>query len=322
VSATEYADGDSWWRDPDAEDDATSPVGGPRAPVPTTHPDWEPVPPPIAAGPQPPVPATPDDWEPVPPPITASPQPPVPTTHPDWEPVPQPVTAGPQPPMPATHPDWEPVPPPVTASPQPPVPTTHPDWEPVPPPIAAGPQPPVPTTPDDWEPVPPPIVVPPAPPPPEADPKPAPAPARETVAKPPLSVPCWNCGAQVDPPGRRCAVCGSPRTHVLLLCSDPCLELRHGPGRALNLGRSRSWATPAVITAFALQGQVSRRHASITVEPDGSAWVQEPPEGARNHTYINGARLTPGVPAPLRDRDQLRLGTRISLGIRLYGPEP
>ena len=148
----------------------------------------------------------------------------------------------------------------------------------------------------------------PLPPPPEPEPEPEPD-------------PCWNCGAKEAPRDRRCTVCGSPRAHVVLLCADPCLELRHAAGRPLNLGRSSSWA-PGTATAFADRKMVSKRHASVTVEPDGSAWVEEPPEGSRNHTFVNEDELKPGVRTPLRDGDLLRLGKAVvRFTVRVYGPE-
>ncbi|MGY0060207.1 FHA domain-containing protein [Streptomyces sp. LZ34] len=161
---------------------------------------------------------------------------------------------------------------------------------------------------------------------PQADPPQVPGPADTGPAdtRPDgiqVSAPCWNCRAPVAPRDPRCASCDSTRTHVLLVCSQPCLELRHGPGPPLNLGRHPTWA-PRTAADFADWRKVSRRHASITVEPDGRAWAEEPPEGSHNGTFVNGAKLMPGVRTPLRDGDQLRLGLRISIAVRLYGPEP
>ncbi|AGP60490.1 FHA domain-containing protein [Streptomyces rapamycinicus] len=151
---------------------------------------------------------------------------------------------------------------------------------------------------------------------PRPEPRPAPPPAGVEV-----SAPCWNCRAPVAPRDTRCASCGRARTHALLVCAEPCLELRHGPGPPLGLGRHPDWA-PRTAAAFAGWNKVSRHHASITVEPDGTAWVEEPEAGSRNGTYLNGARIAAGVRTPVRDGDQLRLGLRVSFAIRLYGPEP
>lgn len=143
----------------------------------------------------------------------------------------------------------------------------------------------------------------------------------EPRAGSPVSEPCWSCGAAMTPRDARCPSCDSTRTHVLLICGDPCLELRHGPGPPLTLGRHPDWA-PRTAAFFADRPKISRRHASITVEPDGTAWVEEPPAGSHNGTFLNSARLAPGIRTPLRDGDQLRLGLRVSIAVRLYGPGP
>ncbi|MGW7595774.1 FHA domain-containing protein, partial [Streptomyces rubiginosohelvolus] len=114
---------------------------------------------------------------------------------------------------------------------------------------------------------------------PQPEPRSAPPPAGVEV-----SAPCWNCRAPVAPRDTRCASCGRARTHALLVCAEPCLELRHGPGPPLRLGRHPDWA-PRTAAAFAGWNKVSRHHASITVEPDGTAWVEEPEAGSRNGTY-------------------------------------
>ncbi|MES4902507.1 MULTISPECIES: FHA domain-containing protein [unclassified Streptomyces] len=157
----------------------------------------------------------------------------------------------------------------------------------------------------------------------EQDPEPTPTPTPTPAPRPGVeqSTPCWNCGAPVTPRDPHCTSCDRTRTHALLVCTDPCLELRHGPGPPLTLGRHPDWA-PDTAALFADRPKVSRRHVSITVAPDGSAWAEEPPEGSHNGTFINGAKLMPGVRTPLRDNDQLRLGLRISITVRLYGPDP
>ncbi|AEM84884.1 Forkhead-associated protein [Streptomyces violaceusniger Tu 4113] len=153
---------------------------------------------------------------------------------------------------------------------------------------------------------------------PTAEPAPRPAPGTAGVE---VSAPCWNCRAPVAPRDARCASCDRTRTHVLLVCAEPCLELRHGPGPPLHIGRHPDWA-PRTAAAFVGWNKVSRRHASLTVEPDGSAWVEEPAEGSRNGTYLNRARIAAGVRTPVRDGDQLRLGMRVSFAVRLYGTGP
>jgi predicted component of type VI protein secretion system len=52
---------------------------------------------------------------------------------------------------------------------------------------------------------------------------------------------------------------------------------------------------------------VSRRHASVMFR-DGRWWIED--RGSYNGTYLNGARLQPGVPLPLRHTDQIQLGSQ------------
>jgi hypothetical protein len=51
---------------------------------------------------------------------------------------------------------------------------------------------------------------------------------------------------------------------------------------------------------------LSRRHAKIVSGDDGFRLLEE--MGVHNGTFLNGKRLEPGVPVPLRDGDELRFG--------------
>jgi pSer/pThr/pTyr-binding forkhead associated (FHA) protein len=52
---------------------------------------------------------------------------------------------------------------------------------------------------------------------------------------------------------------------------------------------------------------VSRRHARVVRTVDGQVLIEE--IGVLNGTFINGARLSPGEPHPLRDGDEVGFGT-------------
>jgi diguanylate cyclase (GGDEF)-like protein len=54
---------------------------------------------------------------------------------------------------------------------------------------------------------------------------------------------------------------------------------------------------------------VSRRHAVITTDALGDAWISD--LGTTNGTFLNGARLEPSAPRRLRDGDRVRLGTAV-----------
>ncbi len=73
-------------------------------------------------------------------------------------------------------------------------------------------------------------------------------------------------------------------------------------------------ATPEVdLTAYAgYRMGVSRRHASLALENEQlSLWDL----GSSNGTFINGTRLTPHQPNPVRDGDEVRLGQMV---LRLF----
>ncbi|MEV4428204.1 FHA domain-containing protein [Streptomyces sp. NPDC049602] len=88
------------------------------------------------------------------------------------------------------------------------------------------------------------------------------------------------------------------------------------PGSTLLLGRA-----PAAHTTRGLlerHDNVSRQHATVGLEPDGTAWVRD--EHSTNGTFVNGSPIGPGVRTPLRDGDVLRLAADCNLGITVERP--
>ncbi|MFO7663334.1 MAG: FHA domain-containing protein [Chloroflexota bacterium] len=53
------------------------------------------------------------------------------------------------------------------------------------------------------------------------------------------------------------------------------------------------------------EGGVSRRHARLIVD-DGNYFVED--LNSVNYTFVNRQKLEPGVPKPIRDGDEIRLG--------------
>ncbi|MFD3991481.1 FHA domain-containing protein [Streptomyces sp. NPDC058583] len=89
------------------------------------------------------------------------------------------------------------------------------------------------------------------------------------------------------------------------------------PGGTLLLGRA-----PAAVTTRDLLDRydnVSRRHATVGLEPDGTAWVRD--EHSTNGTFVNGSPVGAGVRTPLRHGDVLRLAADCTLGITVDQPE-
>ncbi|MGW0823821.1 FHA domain-containing protein [Streptomyces sp. NPDC002845] len=148
-----------------------------------------------------------------------------------------------------------------------------------------------------------------------------PAPPPWTEPPPPSSRPCWSCGSPVPSGSPGCPECQEPTRHVRLISPEPSIDLRHGAGPPLRLGRHPVWA-PAV--AAALSGErgkgVSRRHASVEMALDGAVWLEEHADGTMNGTYVNGERIGRGARVPLNDGDVVRLGQTCAFKVLLVGP--
>ncbi|MFI8910271.1 FHA domain-containing protein [Streptomyces sp. NPDC053513] len=89
------------------------------------------------------------------------------------------------------------------------------------------------------------------------------------------------------------------------------------PGGTLLLGRAP--AAGATRGLLARHDNVSRRHATVGLEPDGTAWVRD--EHSTNGTFVNGSPVGAGARTPLRDGDVLRLAADCTLVIALDGPD-
>jgi hypothetical protein len=136
---------------------------------------------------------------------------------------------------------------------------------------------------------------------------------------------CWNCGDPVPRSAADCPSCLTPLAHLVLeLDTTPALRATACPGRPLRLGRDPEWA-PKTALALSRSPGVSRRHATIGVDPDGTAWLTDGgASGSLNGTWLNGHRLTPaGTRHRLHDRDELALGRRVRGTVRIDpGPSP
>ncbi|MFI0228098.1 FHA domain-containing protein [Streptomyces sp. NPDC017086] len=153
---------------------------------------------------------------------------------------------------------------------------------------------------------------------------------------------CPHCGAPVPVPANQvCVVCqrilveprpsrtagsGERAADVRATRHDvptTVLRIRFGavertvtPGSTLLLGRA-----PAAYTTHSLlerHDNVSRQHATIGLEPDGTAWVRD--EHSTNGTFVNSSPVSPGARTPLRDGDVLRLAADCTLSITVDQP--
>ena len=59
---------------------------------------------------------------------------------------------------------------------------------------------------------------------------------------------------------------------------------------------------------------VSRMHAALIAEPDGSWTILDP--GSENGTLVNGTEIAAGVRVPLHDGDRIHLGAWTAITVR------
>lgn len=82
-------------------------------------------------------------------------------------------------------------------------------------------------------------------------------------------------------------------------------------GYSIRLGRDPQLC-PAV-TFLARRDNLSRIHARVGVETDGSAWITD--EDSTNGTFVRGYRLTPNEPTSLRPGDTFRLAADVHVNV-------
>ncbi len=128
---------------------------------------------------------------------------------------------------------------------------------------------------------------------------------------------CPNCGARIpDPSDLWCLECRAPLpgtgqrriSPVVLRIAFPTGNVEIPAGTSLLLGRDP--AQSLVAAAFAHFDNVSRRHATVTVDDSGRASIRD--EGSTNGTFINDERAIPGTEVRLVDGDRLRFGADVT----------
>jgi len=157
-----------------------------------------------------------------------------------------------------------------------------------------------------------------------------------------VSLTCPTCAAEVKPDDLICFTCGanlprkrpdedppSPATvmqeylqrddrsssissAVLRLAFDTG-NVEVPAGTSLLLGRDP--AESLVAAAFQRFDNVSRRHATVTVDDSGHATIRD--ENSTNGTYVNDDRVLPGVAVRLADGDTVRLGADVTADVLL-----
>jgi hypothetical protein len=82
-------------------------------------------------------------------------------------------------------------------------------------------------------------------------------------------------------------------------------------GEQIRLGREPQFC-PAV-AFLAVHDNLSRLHATVGVELDGSAWILD--EGSTNGTFVHGYRLAARERASLRPGDKVRLAADVNIRV-------
>ena len=158
---------------------------------------------------------------------------------------------------------------------------------------------------------------------------------------------CPACAAQVKPGDLICFTCGAnlPRgrweddppapatvmqeylkreektvgiSPAVLRLAFPTGNVEVPAGTSLLLGRDP--AESLVAAAFSGFENVSRRHATVTMDDAGHATVRD--EHSTNGTFVNGDRVLPGTAVRLADGDQVRLAADVTGEVLLPRQEP
>jgi pSer/pThr/pTyr-binding forkhead associated (FHA) protein len=144
---------------------------------------------------------------------------------------------------------------------------------------------------------------------------------------------CFTCGANLpqqrqaddDPPPttvmqeylKRDDRSGSISSAVLRL-AFPTGNVEVPAGTSLLLGRDP--AESLVAAAFSGFENVSRRHATVTMDDSGHATIRD--EHSTNGTFVNGDRVLPGTAVRLADGDLVRLAADVTGEVLLPRQEP
>jgi pSer/pThr/pTyr-binding forkhead associated (FHA) protein len=139
---------------------------------------------------------------------------------------------------------------------------------------------------------------------------------------------CFTCGANLprrrpdeDPPApatvmqeyvRRNQQTGPISSAVLRLAFDTG-NVEVPAGTSLLLGRDP--AESLVAAAFQQADNVSRRHATVTVDDFGRASIRD--ENSTNGTFVNDDRVLPGTDVRLANGDTVRLGADVTADVLL-----
>ncbi|HYK29595.1 MAG TPA: FHA domain-containing protein [Streptosporangiaceae bacterium] len=145
---------------------------------------------------------------------------------------------------------------------------------------------------------------------------------------------CFTCGANLPRNSSRDDDAPAPTTVMqeylrpeqrrnaisaaVLRLSFPTGNVEVPAGTSMLLGRDPEESL--VAAAFAEFENVSRRHATITMDDSGHASIRD--EHSTNGTFVNGDRVLPGTTVRLADGDVVRLAADVSAEVVLPRQHP
>ena len=150
----------------------------------------------------------------------------------------------------------------------------------------------------------------------------------------PADLICYTCGANLprpqpaedDPPVpatiightvRKDSV-SHPISAAVLRIAFPAGNVDVPAGTSMLLGRDP--AESLVAAAFDGCENVSRRHATVTMDDSGHATIRD--EHSTNGTFVNDDRVLPGLDVRIVDGDSVRLAADVTGTVVLPGQEP
>lgn len=124
---------------------------------------------------------------------------------------------------------------------------------------------------------------------------------------------CWHCGREAAAGNTRCTnlTCGRslvpPALHIRFTGGEVELPV----GERAELGRLGDYQR-----VFRDHPNVSRAHAVVRVDPDGTSWVE--PLTTPNGTFLNDVEIQPALPRQLASGDRIRFARNAEGTITLY----
>jgi hypothetical protein len=124
---------------------------------------------------------------------------------------------------------------------------------------------------------------------------------------------CWHCDQEAVPGRTLCSnmACGRSLTPPALYIKFRAGEVKLSEGDRVKLGRLGDYQR-----VFGVYPNVSRDHAIVRVEEDGTAWVE--PLTTPNGTFLNDVELQPRLSRQLASGDRIRLARNVEGSITLY----